>query len=88
MPGLLNFEKEEKGFERWYANISPKEIRKLIGRKICYVTYVDPHRGYYTVHIGIIEDCHHSLIIFEGGNNVNKRDIKEAGIEITTTQKD
>lgn len=79
---LLDFDKNEKGYEEWFANIPPAEIRKLIGRKICYVDYVEPYRGTYFVRYGTIKDAHRSFIIFDDDNNVDKRDIKEAGINI------
>jgi hypothetical protein len=49
MAYLLDFENEkhEKGYEKFYP--SRENIRKNIGKKICFVTYVDPHRGYFTV---------------------------------------
>lgn len=83
MAYLLDFENEkhEKGYEKFYP--SRENIRKNIGKKICFVTYVDPHRGYYTVRYGVIDSVRYSRLFLNGGNDeVDIRDIKECGIEI------
>tara|TARA_R110000772_G_C13310332_1_gene440579 strand:- start:11430 stop:11681 length:252 start_codon:yes stop_codon:yes gene_type:complete len=77
---LIDFEKEFKNYEKWDANTSPKEIRKLIGKKLIYVDYVEPYRGTFFIRYATIADAHRSFIIFEDGNNVDKRCIKAAGI--------
>jgi hypothetical protein len=83
MAYLLDFENEkyEKGYEKFYP--SRENIRKNIGKKICFVTYVDPHRGNYTVKYGVIDSVRYSRLFLNGGNDeVDIRDIKECGIEI------
>lgn len=81
MGKYLDFEKEEKGFKPFYP--SRENIRENIGKKICYVNRVDPHRGYYTVHYGVIHSVHYSRLFLNDANEeVDIRDIKEAGIEI------
>lgn len=79
---LIDFEKEYPNYEYWYANIPPSEIRKLIGRQIVYVDYVDPYRKSYFINTNIIKGAHRSFIIFENGNNIDKRDIKCAGLKL------
>ena len=86
MAYLLDFENEkhEKGYERFYP--SRENIKKNIGKKICFVTYVDPYRGYFTVKYGTIDSIRYSRILLNGGNDdVDIRDIKDCGIEIDLT---
>lgn len=83
MPYLLDFENEkyEKGYEKFYP--TRENIRKNIGKKICFVTHVDPHRGYYTVKYGVIHSIRYSRLFLNGGNDeVDIRRILECGIEI------
>ena len=83
MAYLLDFENEkyEKGYEKFYP--TRENIKKNIGKKICFVTYVDPHRGYFTVKYGVIDSIRYSRLLLNGGNDdVDIRDIKECGIEV------
>lgn len=83
MPRVFKFDGSEEylnNYERWYANISPSEIRKLKGRKIIWVDYVDPYRGTFVPKVNIIADAHRSFIIFENGTNIDKRCIIDSGI--------
>lgn len=83
MDNLLDFENEkyEKGYEKFYP--SRENIRKNIGKKICFVTYVDPHRGYYTVKYGVIHSVKYSRLFLNDRNDeVDIRSIKDCGIEI------
>tara|TARA_R110000850_G_scaffold31202_2_gene86070 strand:- start:404 stop:688 length:285 start_codon:yes stop_codon:yes gene_type:complete len=84
MGKCFDFENDDylQGYEKLQLGmLSGKDIRKLKGRQIIYVDYVDPYRGYFTPKTGIIADSHYSFIIFEDGNNVDKRDIKNIGIK-------
>ena len=88
MANLLDFENEnhEKGYEKFHA--SRENIRKNIGKKICFVTYVDPNRGYYNVKYGLIDSIRYSrLFLNEGNDEVDIRDIIECGIEIFENKK-
>lgn len=81
---LLDFENEkyEKGYIEFYP--SRQNIKNNIGKKTCFVTYVCPHRGYYTVKYGIIYSIRYSRLFLNNGNDeIDIRDIKECGIEIT-----
>lgn len=81
MEKLLNFEKEEKGYERF--QLSRENIKANIGKVICYVDYVEPYRGTYFVRYGKIHSIRYSrLYLDEGERSVDIRDIKEAGIKI------
>ena len=83
MSYLLDFENEkyEKGYEKFYP--TRENIRKNIGKKICFVTYVDPHRGFYNVIYGVIDSVRYSRLFLNGGNDeVDIRDIKECGIKV------
>ena len=81
MASLLNFEKEEKGYKKFY--ITRQSVRDNIGKKICYVDYVEPYRGTYFVRYGIIHSIRYSrLFLDDGFREVDIRDIKESGIQI------
>lgn len=81
MEKYLDFEKEEKGYQRFYVN--RENVRANIGKTICYVDRVDPYRGYYTVHYGIIHSIRYSRLFLNNmEHEVDIRDIKEAGIKI------
>lgn len=78
----LDFEKEEKGYKRFY--LTRENIISNIGKKICYVDKrtVCKYRGYYTVQIGIIHSVRYSrLLLNDGDNEVDIRDILECGIK-------
>ena len=76
---LLNFDKEEKGYEKLYPTRT--NFKANIGKKICYVDFVEPHRGTYFVRYGIIANVRYSQLVLEGERYVDIRDIKECGIE-------
>ncbi|QHB38621.1 hypothetical protein filifjonk91_gp004 [Flavobacterium phage vB_FspS_filifjonk9-1] len=77
---LLNFEKEEQGFTKFYA--TRENIKANIGKRICYVDRVDPHRGYFSVQYGIIHSIRYStLYLNDMDKEVDIRDIKDCGIE-------
>lgn len=83
MAQLLDFENEkyEKGYKKFYP--SRENIRQNIGKKICFVTYVDPHRGYFTVKYGVIHSIKYSRLFLDDRNNeVDIRSILDCGIEI------
>lgn len=82
MGRYLDFEKEEKGFKPFY--LSRENIRANIGKTICYVNRVDPHRGYYNVYFGVIHSVRYStLYLNDGEHEIDVRDVKECGIKIT-----
>jgi hypothetical protein len=81
MGKYLDFEKQEKGYKPF--EVTRENIRANIGKRICYVDYVEPYRGTYFVRYGTIESIKYSQIYFSNGNSeVDIRNIKEAGIEI------
>lgn len=81
MGKLLDFEKEEKGYKPFY--LSRDNINKNIGKRICYVTRVDPHRGYYKVEYGTIDRVRYNRLFLDDYNKeIDIRDVKECGIEI------
>ena len=81
MAGLLNFENEEKGYIPFVVN--KENVRANIGKRICYVDYVEPYRGTYFVRYGVIHSIKYSrLFLDDMSREVDIRSIKEAGIEI------
>ena len=81
MNKLLDFEKEEKGYKPFVVN--KENVRANIGKKICYVSFVDPYRGTYFVRYGTIHSIRYSTLFLNDMNNeVDVRDIKECGIKI------
>ena len=81
MGKLLDFEKDEKGYEPFVVN--KENVRLNIGKKICYVDYVEPYRGTYFVRYGTIHSIRYSrLFLNDMDKEVDVRDIKEAGIKI------
>lgn len=83
MGKYLDFENEkyEKGYQSFYAN--RENIKKNIGKQICYVDYVDPNRGTYIVKYGVINSIRYSRLFLNDMNReVDIRDIKECGIKI------
>jgi len=84
MGKLLNFEKEEKGYEPF--KVTKENIKNNIGKQICYVDYVEPNRGTYFVRYGIIHSVRYStLYLNDMEREVDIRRIKEAGIKTTPT---
>lgn len=81
MNNLLDFDKEEKGYKPF--KINRENIKANIGKKICYVDYVEPNRGTYFVRFGTIHSVRYSRLFLNDMNKeVDIRDIKEAGIKI------
>ncbi len=86
---LLDFENEkyEKGFKP-FDHRNKDLIKKNIGKKICYVDFVEPHRGTYFVRYGIIHSVKYSrLYLNDMDKSVDLRDIKECGIELSGEEK-
>ena len=82
MGKYLDFETHEKGYKPFTINKETVKANK--GRKVCWVNkrYIDPYRGYYSVEHGVLDSAHYSTLILDNGNNnVDMRDIVEAGIE-------
>ncbi len=78
----LDFENEEKGYEKFYLN--RESIRKNIGKQICFVDKrnICPHRGYYNVDYGILHSVRYSkLLLDDGDREVDIRDVVECGIK-------
>jgi hypothetical protein len=83
---LLDFENQEKGYEPFM--VTRENIEANIGKKICYVDFVEPYRGTYFVRYGVIHSIRHSRIFLNDmEKEVDIRDIKEAGIEVQTQTK-
>ena len=81
MSQYLDFEKEQKGYKLLSKN--KETLKSNIGKKVCYVTRVDPHRGYMTVGYGVICCVRYSqLYLDDYQTQVDIRDIKEMGIKI------
>jgi hypothetical protein len=81
MSKLLDFDKEEKGFFKVYP--SNRELKRYVGRDICYVDYVEPYRGTYFVRHGTIVKIKYNTIYLseDGSRTVDIRDIKEIGVK-------
>jgi hypothetical protein len=81
MKKLLDFENDEKGYKPFVVN--KENVRANIGKRICYVDYIDPDRGAYFVRYGTIHSIRYSRLFLDNMNKeVDVRFIKEAGIEI------
>lgn len=81
MSQYLDFENEEKGFKPF--SVSKESVKANIGKHICYVDYVEPHRGTYFVRYGVIHSIRYSqLFLDDMSRQVDIRDIKEAGIRV------
>jgi hypothetical protein len=82
---LLDFENEK--YQKGYKKFNPKNrdlVKKNIGKRMCYVTYVDPYRGYFTVEYGIIHSTRYSTIYMNDmEKQVDIRDIIDCGIELS-----
>lgn len=77
---LLNFDGEEAGYKQFFP--TRENVKQNIGKKICYVDYVEPYRGTYFVRHGVIESIRYSILTLDNGRTVDIRNIKEAGIKI------
>jgi len=80
---LLDFENEkrEKGYKPF--QLTPESIAANIGKTICYVDYVEPHRGTYFVRYGVIHGSKRKMLIIDNGNKeIEISKIKECGIKI------
>lgn len=85
MGKFLDFEKDEKGYKSFVVN--KENVRANIGKRICYVNYVEPYRGTYIVRYGTIHSIKYSRLFLDDMNReVDVRDIKEAGIEIQSSE--
>ena len=81
--GYLDFENEkyQKGYEPF--NLSKVTAKENIGKKICFLLSrdFDRERGYMSVRYGTIKAVKYSYVQLENGDDVDMRDILEAGIE-------
>jgi hypothetical protein len=81
MGKYLDFEKYEKGYKPFI--LDRENVKANIGKRICYIDYVEPYRGTYFVRYGTIHSIRYSRLFLDDMNKeVDIRDIKEAGIEI------
>ena len=81
MSKLLDFEKQEKGYEPFYIN--KENVRANIGKMICFVDYVEPNRGTYFVRYGVLHSIRYStLYLDDGSREIDIRKIQQAGIKI------
>jgi hypothetical protein len=89
MGKLLNFDDEK--YEKGYKPFNPKNkdlVRANIGKKICYVDSVDRYRGYFSVKYGVIHSIKYStLFLNDMERQVDIRDIKDCGIELSAVDK-
>ena len=79
-------EKHEKGYKPF--DLTAENIKANVGKTICYVLRrsIDKYRGYYRVQYGRIFKKHYSaLLINEGDDSIDIRDVAECGIKITET---
>ena len=81
MKSLLDFENDEKGYFDVYP--SRDELKKYIGRDICYVDFVEPYRGTYFVrHGNIFKISYNTIYLSEDlSRAVDIRDIKQIGVK-------
>lgn len=79
---LLDFNNQEKGFKKF--ELSKDNIKANIGKRICYVDFVEKYRGTYFVRYGTIYGLKRNYIVLEadGSKLVEIKKIKECGIEI------
>lgn len=81
MTGLLDFENQQKGYKKF--SVTRDNIKENIGKRICYVDYIEPHRGTYFVRYAKIHSIRYSrLFLNDMDKEVDIRNILEAGIEI------
>lgn len=85
----LDFENEkyQKGYELF--NLSDSNIKANVGKRICFLLKKDYdfNRGYMSVRYGTIHSKKYSrLIINDGNDSIDVRDVLECGIEIITKE--
>ena len=81
MSNLLDFNKHEKGYKPFKVNRD--NVIANVGKRICYVDYVEPNRGTYFVRYGVLHSIRYSRLFLDDMNKeIDIRNIKEAGIEI------
>ena len=81
MGKYLDFNKDEKGYKPFVVN--KENIRANIGKRICYVDFVEPYIGSYFVKYGTIHSIRYSRLFLDNmDREVDVRCIKEAGIKI------
>ena len=89
MAKLLDFENER--YEKGYKPFNPRDkelVKKNVGKKICYVDSVDRYRGYFTVKFGVIHSIRYSTLFLDNmEKQVDVRDIKDCGIELSGVEK-
>lgn len=86
MGKYLDFAGEESGYEQFF--LTRENVRKNIGKTICFVRRVDPYRGYYNVEYGRIHSIRFNrLFLNDMDSEIDIRDVKECGIKIETNEK-
>lgn len=83
MGKYLDFEddKYEKGYKPFTLTV--ENIKANVGKRICYVDFVEPYRGTYFVRYGVIHSIkRNTLYLNEGDKEINIKNIKECGIQI------
>jgi hypothetical protein len=81
MKNLLDFENKEKGYKPFKLN--KDNVKANIGKKICYVDFIEPYRGTYFVRYGTIHSIRYNrLFLNDMEKEIDIRDVLEAGIEI------
>lgn len=78
---LLDFGGEEKGYKPFRP--TKENIKANIGKRICYVDFVEKYRGTYFVRSGVIFALRYNRLFLDSyEREVDIRDIKACGIEI------
>jgi len=84
---LLEFDGKEKGFKAF--NPTKPNIKANIGKRICYVDFVEKYRGTYFVRYGTIFALRYNRLFLDSyEREVDLRDIKACGIEIEQPETD
>lgn len=80
MKGLIDFDKMQNDFVPF--NINRETAKENIGKRICYVDYIEPYRGTYFIRCGTITDVKRGVLIFDDyEKEIKISKIHECGIE-------
>jgi len=79
----LNFDKQEKGYKPF--SLTKENVKANVGKYIVYLRKcdVDENRGYAYPRFAKLHDMKYSQVILdEGFDSIDKRDVIECGIKI------
>lgn len=79
----LNFDKQEKGYER--ISVSKDKLKSLMGKRIVYITSrdVDSLRGYCFPRFGVVSGFYRNRVLLnDSDKDVDIKSIIEAGVKI------